>query len=210
MLCQILHAYHMILGYICDSSYWLYDVMIKYHCMSVRQFMIKQKNHSKFDDFSKISFNHLGRFESIPMRESLPGSGLAEQESPRAKQRASGSWARSKIRPCNYHLQFWKVKGRPMNVFLVLCHATQHPAHSVCLSSQVVSKLVPFLLFRQFDCSKHSGTAQMPFSITAPAHPQATTEAVFLALFKYHQLWLFSSYSCPHCLTSMKNILYLP
>ena len=73
-----------------------------------------------------------------------------------------------------------------MNVFLVLCHATQHPALSVRLSSQVVSKLVPFLLFWQFDCSKHSGTAQMPFSITAPAHPQATTEAVFLALFKYH------------------------
>ena len=45
----------------------------------------KSKNESKRDDFSNISLNQLKRFESIPMRESLPGSELAKYESPRAK-----------------------------------------------------------------------------------------------------------------------------
>ena len=63
------------------------------------QLVNKSKNESKLDDFSNISLNQLERFESIPMRESLPGSELAKYESPRAKQTASGSRARSKIRP---------------------------------------------------------------------------------------------------------------
>ena len=66
------------------------------------QFMKNQKNDSKHDDFSYISLIELERFEPIPsMTESLPGSELAKYESPRAKQRASGSRARSKIRPAN-------------------------------------------------------------------------------------------------------------
>ena len=49
------------------------------------QFVKKSKSDSKLDDFSNISLNQLERFESIPMRESLPGSALAKHESPRAK-----------------------------------------------------------------------------------------------------------------------------
>ena len=49
------------------------------------QFVEKSKNDSKLDDFTNISHNQFERFESIPMRESLPGSELAKHESPRAK-----------------------------------------------------------------------------------------------------------------------------
>ena len=49
--------------------------------------------------FSKGLLHQLERLKSIPMRESLPSSELAKYESPRAKERASGSRARSKIRP---------------------------------------------------------------------------------------------------------------
>ena len=49
------------------------------------KFVEKSKNDSKLDDFSNISLYQLERFESIPMRESLPGSELAKHESPREK-----------------------------------------------------------------------------------------------------------------------------
>ena len=48
-------------------------------------FVKKSKNASKLDDFSNISLNQIVHFESIPMRESLPGSERAKHESPRAK-----------------------------------------------------------------------------------------------------------------------------
>ena len=63
----------------------------------------KRKNDSKLDDFLYISVNELERFKSLPsMTESLPGSKIAKHKSPRAKERASGSRARSKIRPEDY------------------------------------------------------------------------------------------------------------
>ena len=62
----------------------------------------KRKNDSKLDDFLYISVNELERFKSLPsMTESLPGSKIAKHKSPRAKERASGSRARSKIRPAD-------------------------------------------------------------------------------------------------------------
>ena len=48
------------------------------------QLVNESKNESKLDDFFNISLNQLERFESILMRESLPGSELAKYESPRA------------------------------------------------------------------------------------------------------------------------------
>ena len=57
------------------------------------------KNASKLDEFLNILLNQLERFKSISMRESQPGSELAKHESPRAKLRATGSRACSKIRP---------------------------------------------------------------------------------------------------------------
>ena len=58
-----------------------------------------QKMNQNVKIFLKVLLRQLERFKSIPMRLSLPGSELAKYESLRAKERASGSRARSKIRP---------------------------------------------------------------------------------------------------------------
>ena len=65
------------------------------------QFVKKSKSDSKLNDYSNILLNQLEQCESIPLRESQPGSELAKHESPRAKLRATGSRARSKIRPAH-------------------------------------------------------------------------------------------------------------
>ena len=64
-----------------------FDMIVKHVITTIKmiQLVNKSKNESKLDDFSNISLNQLERFESIPMRESLPGSELANYESPRAK-----------------------------------------------------------------------------------------------------------------------------
>ena len=82
MLGQILQSYRPIF-LIAATDYMMFRKNNHYKDNSVYEKI--EKRLKKLDDFSNCSLHQVKHFESIPMRESLPGSELAKHESPRAK-----------------------------------------------------------------------------------------------------------------------------